>query len=1717
MKKEQGISRKSKLIQSFLALSVVVSMMMTGFISNDYSTLKKNQFMKGIEHITQNDQEYVITSPNQKLKLHIFKDNNQLYYEIKRDEKVYMEKSILGFTMDQVNYGKDITLHEMENVNEINRKFTFQGKQSESMDHCIYSELPVTHINGNSYKINVRVHDDGVAFAYDVSTPVEGEKHEILEHTQFVVPEGTSTWAAIDNENYANYETIISESDPQDAIVDQNGKDVSLLTGVTFDLPGEDGYSAILEGNMNPTYGGTSVAAKGNRIYQIRTNWSKSKDTLTTTGAFQTPWRIICVADDLNELVNNVIVFAVNEDPDNALFADKNEWITPGRSAWSWLNGMVNAVTPQNMKNYTELAAKLGFEYNTIDEGWVFWNGGNKHNYDKELYKFDLARVAEFGEEYGVKQFLWNCVNDMTGNMPGMSDISTITDFLNLMEETGMAGGKIDFWPNESSLSTIAMEQATIRLAAQKKLLLNLHGIHKPSGWSVTYPNEVTREGIRGYEQVNYDEKTLGIKAAPYVYYTTQPFTRYLQGHADFTPHVRSAGEIATLVFGDSPVNMISTDPADILQSEAVEMIKSIPTTWDRTYVLPQSKIGDTTIFAREKDNIWYIGGVTDNSDKDIEIDFSEFLGAGEYRLELWRDTEVMSSFGEGGHKVQDKMTIHADVKLPLHMIEHGGFVMRVTKLTLSQYGGEIIEGKPLEVFAPNGSIVKYTIDGTDPMTSVSAKLYDTPIVLSESCQVRIAICEGDGKGTSISHRFNKINRTARVRSDLKDAIDKASGYDEDHHTEQSFGNLKLVLTDAQVIYENEQASETELVNACNNLLNAIKQMEERVYKGVYHPDTTNLLNWKQHNHEDSAGESVSAKDALSLIRNEVTIDFSKVKHQQTVVFDDASPKLYNGVFDVNVQTDDASSIQFVIRHRNEDNYVLIKKENDGWAYHQKVDGILSEVEGDQQIHHDVQINDNKKHNIKIIYVDKNIELYVDGVYCESFTSTSLFNGAGTYGFMLTDEQRMHLSNVKYVDAIAYNKSFINGDYYDLSMSNMQASAGSSQYNQGPDKAIDNDPSTMWHTSYSGALRNEHYITIDLGEKQLVDGLRYLPRQSGGNNGKITEYAVDISEDDGTTFKQVATGFFNSDNAWKLITFMPTHATHIRLRSLQSITNSTQEFTSAAELRPVAFDYSILDEEAREIPLKNLIASAGSAQNGEGADKAIDDQVGSNWHTSWNGDVRENMYIDITINGDYEVDGLKYLPRQTGNNGKIIDYVILVSEDGSEFKEVANGTWDETTSWKLVNFEKTKASCVRLFAKTSLTDGSNKNFASAAEIRLLGRKKNISTDKSVLQESIDAAKNIQEIDYTKESYAFLINALAKANEVNENINATQVEIDEQVTLLEQAISKLVRKETVDKTRLQQAYDEALLLDASIYTTDSWQQFTSVLTQVKTMLDASDVTQVEVDEQATLLEQVISKLVKKEIIDKTKLQQAYNEALLLDASIYTTDSWQQFTSVLTQVKTMLDASDVTQVEIDEMLMKLKNTIAALDEQPVSVDKAKLEELILEIENMNEMLYTPNSWSNVFELLIKAKTVLVNQQSTQVEIDQVYLNLAKCKGELRLRANTDALEALIMQVQALDKEIYTSDSLSVLLKVLENAQNIIRDANASQQTIDELKQELQDAMVALEKIKTSSNVNQVTSNPATGDITHRNVLWLLGTISLVGVLYFYKTKKNKKVKS
>lgn len=459
------------------------------------------------------------------------------------------------------------------------------------------------YVSGNSrvYEIDslleFRLFKDGCAFRYKI--PVTGTIEKEL--TSFVIPPASRVWFFERNsdwklKSYAGWWThtaidslpVISPTGPI------QGKPLVMQLA-------DKSYMVITEAALY-NYSGMRLEAIGNRT--VRVNFTEQR--FDVQGGQYTPWRVILHAADLNSLVNNNVIASLNPLPDKKLFKDVS-YIQPGKAVWSWITRKENYMQPEEEKRFIDAAATLQFNYTLLDDGWeTAWP--DKWEQLKEICTYAAARK--------VKVWVWK-------DSKWLRDPVQRDAFLDSVALFGAVGIKTDFMNSEAK-ELVDFEIGFLKACAARKLMVNFHGCHAPTGESITYPNEMTREGIRGME-LNIMKEPI-----PAWHNAALPFTRFLVGHGDYTPGFFSnkgpttyAHQLALMYLFNSPFQCMAENPVTIvndpLYAPIIPLLQTLPVTWDETRVLPGSEIGELAAFAKRKGKVWYVA-VINGTDKQKEF-----------------------------------------------------------------------------------------------------------------------------------------------------------------------------------------------------------------------------------------------------------------------------------------------------------------------------------------------------------------------------------------------------------------------------------------------------------------------------------------------------------------------------------------------------------------------------------------------------------------------------------------------------------------------------------------------------------------------------------------------------------------------------------------------------------------------------------------------------------------------------------------------------------------------------------------------------------------------------------------------------------------------------------------------------------------------------------------------------------------------------------------
>jgi alpha-glucosidase len=600
-----------------------------------------------------------IKSPDSHLTFMLWADGGgALRYSVSLDGRPVIEPSAAGIIVDGVNLGTNVITMTIARSS-TNQDYPTRGVHAVAHDRSSDARIEVIRRRSDRrFTVQARAFNDGVAFRYVV--PGTGARTPD-EATTFRLPDRALVWS---HDLHGHYEGLYVKR----VMSDVPSGDWA-APPVTFKLPNDAGYGSITEAALTH-YAGMALQADGHSTYQARLGHDhpvsypyalrySAEDVQRLSvaahldGPIETPWRVVLAGRDLNALVNADVIHNVSPPPDPALFpqGQATSWIRPGRAVWRYLDGGDN--TYEGLKHFTDLAAQLGFEHHVVEGIWRQWT-------PEQLKAFvDSANARHVGI------WLWKHSRDL-------QKPDARRAFFTECRDLGVVGVKIDFLDHEAK-EVIDLYEAILRDAAEFHLMVDFHGANKPTGGDRTWPNELTREGVYGLEH--------RIPGPWGPHDTTVPFTRYLAGPADFTPVVFGdrrketswAHQIATAAIFTSPLLVYGAQPQSLLDNPASELIKSLPSVWDETIVLPGSEIGEVAVFARRHGRDWFLAILNGTGSRMLRI-APAFLGAGRYSSLVVRDDPDNAAavrVERGDARAQDTFTI--DLR------DGGGFIARFT------------------------------------------------------------------------------------------------------------------------------------------------------------------------------------------------------------------------------------------------------------------------------------------------------------------------------------------------------------------------------------------------------------------------------------------------------------------------------------------------------------------------------------------------------------------------------------------------------------------------------------------------------------------------------------------------------------------------------------------------------------------------------------------------------------------------------------------------------------------------------------------------------------------------------------------------------------------------------------------------------------------------------------------------------------------------------
>lgn len=494
------------------------------------------------------------------------------------------------------------------------------------------------------FDIIVRAYDEGVAIRYHFPEAVNGLFMHISEDlTSFRFAPGAEAYHYAWAQSHANKVKLLKS---EAAWKEEAERPLTLrLDNGLYAAIGEAALSDFVRGKL-----------KLKADNELQMAMFDSADIIT---AYDMPWRFIMVGEKAIDLINNKqMVLNLNA----PCQIQDTSWIKPGKAF------RVCCLDMKTCMEGVDFCVDRGLQYIELDAGWY----GPEMKMSSSALKvletrdIDMPKLCQYAKSKGIG--VWVYVNQR-------ALYQELDQLLPLYEKWGISGIKFGFVQIGSQEWTTWLHNA-VKKCADHHILVDIHDEYRPTGWSRTYPNLMTQEGIGGNEEMPDAEHN-----------TILPFTRFLCGPADYTPcyfngKVKNtkAHQLAMPVVYYSPITFLYWyDLPNVYKGEKeLDFWKYCPTVWDESKAL-QGEIGEYIVQARRSGNDWFVGAMNGLQARDISLNTADFLQKGKkYRVEIYNDDPKLNTRTKVSTVVQ---TIKAGKILKLHLLSSGGAALRFSLL----------------------------------------------------------------------------------------------------------------------------------------------------------------------------------------------------------------------------------------------------------------------------------------------------------------------------------------------------------------------------------------------------------------------------------------------------------------------------------------------------------------------------------------------------------------------------------------------------------------------------------------------------------------------------------------------------------------------------------------------------------------------------------------------------------------------------------------------------------------------------------------------------------------------------------------------------------------------------------------------------------------------------------------------------------------------------
>lgn len=526
-----------------------------------------------------------------------------------------------GFVLE----GVDETAHDISWHNAF-------GERSTVRDAYKGIILHFARHDGSDYRLDVefRAYDEGIAFRYYLPMHPDAVYHRVVaDNTEFAFPEGTQAW-------YHLWAQAGFEKRPLAGWTDECERPLTLqLADDLFAAVGEAGVVDFPRGKLRLVRPGVLAVALNDTGTDLVTPYAM-------------PWRVVIAADRLGGLLEqNDIYLNLNE----ASKLQDTDWIRPGKIIRE------TRLTTENSKACIDFAARHGLNYILYDWKWYGPSFDFHSDATQVVAPIDMPEVVRYGAECGVG--VWVYVNQHALQEQGAS-------LFPVYEKWGLKGIKFGF-VQFTSQHWADWVHGLVRAAADSHLMVNIHDEYRPTGYSRTYPNLLTQEGICGNEE--WPSAT---------HNTILPFTRMVCGAADYTvcyfdPRLKNthAHQLALPVLYFSPLQTLFwyDTPDRIVEVPELEFFERVPTVWDETRVV-DDRIGTTAAIVRRSGTEWYLGLIGNDEAQSVRLTADWLAPDTPYVMSVYTDDPSVDT---ATHVAVRRFIVRKGDVLPFSLLPRGG------------------------------------------------------------------------------------------------------------------------------------------------------------------------------------------------------------------------------------------------------------------------------------------------------------------------------------------------------------------------------------------------------------------------------------------------------------------------------------------------------------------------------------------------------------------------------------------------------------------------------------------------------------------------------------------------------------------------------------------------------------------------------------------------------------------------------------------------------------------------------------------------------------------------------------------------------------------------------------------------------------------------------------------------------------------------------------